>query len=204
MSLAYKLNATKRTEVGSAPSRRLRKEGKVPANVYGLGKDTRHFILESRELSSLLKADAHIIELNVENGEVINTLLKEVQQDYLADITLHVDLQEINMNEKVTANVDLVPVGIPVGISQGGILDQHMHQIEISCLPINMPKSVKVDVSKMELDSIMYIKDIQFPEGVEAAEDAEIVVFQVSETKAQQAESSTEEVAATEPTEENK
>lgn len=177
--LVGKLNVIERTKVGTSHSKRLRREGKVPAIVYGLHKEPKYFYLESKELDKVLSKDVNIITLKPSAGEEINALIKDVQYNYLAGHTTHIDFQEINMNEAIVAKVAIYAHGTPVGLSQGGVLDQYVHEIEVSCLPKELPEFITVNVSKMGLDDIIHLKDIILPDKVKAVGDENLTLFHV-------------------------
>lgn len=177
--LIGKLNIIERTKVGSSHSKRLRRDGKIPAVIYGLHKEPRYFYLEAKELDKVLSKDVNIIALKPSAGEDINALIKDVQYNYLAGHTTHVDFQEINMNEAIVAKVAVHAHGTPAGLAQGGVLDQYVHEIEVSCLPKDLPESIIVNVSKMGLGDILHLKDIILPDKVKAVGTDGLAVFHV-------------------------
>lgn len=194
--LVGKLNIIERAKVGSSHSKRLRREGKVPAVVYGLHKEPRYFYLEAKELDKVLSKDVNIIALKPSVGEEINALIKDVQYNYLAGHTTHVDFQEINMNEAIVAKVAIYAHGTPAGLTQGGVLDQYVHEIEVSCLPKDLPESITVNVSKMGMGDIIHLKDITLPDRVNAVGDEMLAVFHVGLPKVKVEATPTEEAAA--------
>ncbi len=196
--LIGKLNIMERTEVGSSHSKRLRREGKVPAVVYGLHKTPRYFYLESKELDKVLSKDVNIIALKHSAGEEINALIKDVQYNYLAGHTTHVDFQEINMNEAIVAKVAVHSHGTPIGLAQGGVLDQYIHEMEVSCFPKDLPEAITVNVGKMGLGDIIHIGEVALPDGVKAVGDEALPVFHMGLPKVKvevAAEASTEGAA---------
>jgi large subunit ribosomal protein L25 len=194
--LIGKLNIIERVKVGSSHSKRLRREGKVPAVVYGLHKEPRYFYLEAKEFDKVLSNDVHIIALKSSAGEEINALIKDVQYNYLAGHTTHVDFQEINMNEAIVAKVAVYVYGTPAGLTQGGVLDQYIHEIEVSCLPKDLPESITVNVSKMGLGDVIHLKDIILPDRVKAVGDDALAVFHVGLPKVKVETIPSEEAAA--------
>ena len=190
------LKIESRTDSGSGSSKRLRREGKIPTVVYGHNKEPKHYSVEEKEWRSVVKkGDAHIIKVVIDNAKTtVTALIKEVQYDFLNGRTLHIDLQEVNMNEKITASVAIHPVGKAIGLKVGGVLDQVIHEIEVICLPNDLPESIEVDVSELELNDALHIKEIVFPENVKTHEDPDQVVFHVVEPKVKQ-EAAVEETA---------
>lgn len=187
-----------RTEFGKCASRRARKAGMIPAIVYGKGIEARPYYVDAREWAILQHHDLGLISLN--DGEnKTSVLVKEVQRNYLKNLTVHIDFQEVKMNEEITT---VVPVhalpGDPVGLSQGGVLEQPTHEIEVTCLPGNLPEGIEVDISGIELEESLHVSDIKLPEGVKAVTEAATVVFHVLKPAAAEAE---EAAAAAEETE---
>ena len=175
----YVLNVMERTNSGSAVARKLRREGKVPAIVYGHGADPQRLIIDKKEWNILSKHDIQIIELNIVNGKTLNVLIKEVQYNYLTNTTMHIDFLEVKMDEIITASVPIHSHGTPVGLAQGGILDQLMHDIEVNCTPLTLPESIVAEVSELGLDSSILVGDLIFPDGVTPVPEADQSVFQV-------------------------
>jgi large subunit ribosomal protein L25 len=190
-----------RTETGSNASRRLRKSGKVPTIIYGHGKEPKQCVADVKDWRAIAKLDTQILKVLIDKSKKpVNVLIKDVQHDFLAGVTLHVDLQEINMNEEITASVPINAVGTAAGTSVGGVLDQVMYDLEVICLPGDLPEILEVDVTEIEINNSLYVKDITLPENVTSAVDLEQTVFHVAEPKVKQeaeegVEEATEEVA---------
>lgn len=179
MATISKLNVIERTVLGSGSSRRARKAGQVPAIVYGLHKAPRHFEMNAKELDKVLSKDVSIISLVSSNGQEINALIKDVQYNYLAAQTTHVDFIEINMNEEIVASVAVYPHGHAAGLVQGGVLDQYVHEIQVSSLPADLPVSITVNITDLALNASLYLKDIILPANVKAVGDMDQVIFHV-------------------------
>lgn len=186
------LNVLERTESGSAASRRARKSGRVPAVMYGHGEKPHHLLVDSKEWSILARTDAHIIELKFEDGKSLNALIKEVQREFLKTGVKHIDFLEVKMDEVIISTVAVHPDGTPAGISQGGILDQAMHEIEVSCKATDLPDSITIDVSALNLDDIMHVGELTLPAGVTATSDADLSVFHVIQAIMQEEETEEE------------
>lgn len=166
----YSFDATLRTtDFGSAGSRRLVRAGKVPAVVYGHKIAPTHIVIDSHlfEMSLSKLTESTLIKLNIDGVEQKEVLVKNFQEDLLYDVIKHVDFYEVNRNEKLRTAVPVVVVGNPVGCRQGGILDAILHEIEVECLPKDLPAELKVDVSALELNQHLSVSDIVVGEGVE-------------------------------------
>ncbi len=154
-----------REEAGSRPARRLRRNGRIPCVVYG-GAESR--LTVTADALELTRAVGHpsILTLKVGDDEK-KVLVQEAQWDYLKNQLLHVDFREIRMDQRIQTTVPLVSVGDPVGTSQGGILDQMLFEIEVECLPADLPEQIEMDVSHLDLDDQILITELTPPEGVE-------------------------------------
>ena len=191
MSKKYEINVKSRDAVGKCASRRARKSGMVPANIYMHGAACRPVLVDVNEWKPLANLDITLISLK-EGADVSMALVKEVQYDTLRNVFLHIDFQAVRMDEKIHASVPVHPAfGVEsIGITHGGILEQPLHTIEVSCLPTALPEAITIDLSGLEVDHSIHVKDLVMPEGVSAVSDPDAVVFHMIKP-------STAEVAAT-------
>ena len=191
MSKKYEINVKSRDAFGKCASRRARKSGMVPANIYMHGAVCRPVLVDVNEWKPLANLDITLISLK-EGADVSMALVKEVQYDTLRNVFLHIDFQAVRMDEKIHASVPVHPAfGVEsIGITHGGILEQPLHTIEVSCLPTALPEAITIDLSGLEVDHSIHVKDLVMPEGVSAVSDPDAVVFHMIKP-------STAEVAAT-------
>ncbi len=161
-----KIAAQVRTETGSRACGRLRRSGNVPCVVYTNGNEATLLKADSQTIEKAI-ASPHILALDIDNKEEKNVLLQEAQWDYLTNTLVHVDFKEIRMDEKLQTEVPLIAVGEPVGLSQGGLLDQQLFEVTVECFPADLPEKIEVDVSALEMGDHFQIGDLQAPENVE-------------------------------------
>lgn len=180
-----------RKEIGTSSSRRARRSGKIPCVIYGAAKEARQFFVEENKWKEIPVADVHLVELDSPEGK-INALIKDVQYDYLKGATLHIDFQEVRMDQMIEAEVPVHGIGTPIGLSQGGFLEQVLHTITIEALPANIPSAIEVDISGLELEKSIRVAELKMPEGVKAVTDENQTVFHILLPKAEE-----EEVAST-------
>ena len=174
------LSVVERTNLGSGASRKARREGRIPGVIYGHGMKSKSFLIPEGEWLKLAKhGNIHLVELKSENGDVLNAIVKEVQFDYLSNKTVHIDFLEVKMDQLITTSVDVIGHGTPVGIIQGGVLEQILHKIEVRCLPKDIPEIIDIEITGIELEKAICVKDIKLPEGVTAASNLDSVVFHV-------------------------
>ena len=172
MSGEFELAAEFREDVGKGASRRLRRQGKVPAVLYGGGKKPRAITLDHIKLLHLMENKAfHTSILTIQVGKVSQAaIVKDVQTHPAKRRIWHVDFQRILADEKIRMDVPLRFIGedVAVGVKQGGGVVSHlMTEVEISCLPKDLPEYLEVDVSNLELDEMIHLSEVPIPEGVE-------------------------------------
>jgi large subunit ribosomal protein L25 len=172
MSVSFELAAEKRSDIGKGASRRLRREqDKIPAIIYGAGKDAEPVSLTHNSVIKALENEAvysHILKLKVD-GKPQNVVLKSIHRHPSKPQILHIDFLRVSAKEKITmqAPVHLLGADVAPGVKQGGVVSQAMTVIEISCLPNDLPEFIEVDVSQLELDQILHLGDVAVPKGVE-------------------------------------
>ncbi|PID46710.1 MAG: 50S ribosomal protein L25/general stress protein Ctc [Proteobacteria bacterium] len=175
MANTYKLDATLRTDKGKGASRRLRRTGKIPAIVYGGEGEPVSISLAENQLVRNLQEEqfySSIINLNID-GNTEKVLLRDLQRHPARPVVLHADLQRISSNEKVKVVVQLhfVNEEACAGVKQsGGKVMKAMMDLEIYCLPKDIPEFVEVDVLDLNLGESVHISDLKLPEGVESVQ----------------------------------
>jgi len=178
------LKAIVREGMGSAESRRLRKNGNIPAVVYGLGMDPLSVALNALEFKNALKTEAGTnVIINLEVGsDNYTALAREIQKHPYRDEYLHIDLIQIDLTQTVEADVQIEFVGIPVGVKEeGGLVQTINSSISISALPTNIPTSIELDISALNVGDNLTATDVNLPEGVElASEDDESLLVTIT------------------------
>ena len=156
------INGTPRTELGKKATRALRKAGNIPCNLYG-GKETLNFFAPETSFKRLIYTpEFRIAEINVD-GKSVKAIVKDLQFGPVMDDLLHIDFQELVENVPVKVSVQLKLTGTPKGLVLGGKLEQPFKRLNIMALPKDLPSSIEVDVTEMDLGSIKRIKDLQIP-----------------------------------------
>lgn len=156
------INATPRTELGKKATRALRKAGNIPCNLYG-GKETLNFFAPVAEFRKLIfTPDFRLAEINL-NGKAYKAIVKDSQFAPVNDELLHLDFQELVDDVKVKVYVPIRLNGTPKGIILGGKLEQAFRKLHILALPKDLPTSIEIDVTDMDLGAVKRIKDIVIP-----------------------------------------
>ena len=179
------LNAELRTECGKSAVRKLRREGLIPAILYGHKKEAIPLSLHSLLLNKIMTDEAiesTLIDLTIKAGkkeEKRTVVLKEIQVHPAKRNYLHVDFYEVDMSEKIVVPIPIHLVGKTKGVEAGGILQQIKREVEVKCLPSNIPGRFEIDVSNLEIGGSIHLGDIMLDEGVDILEDLSLVVATV-------------------------
>jgi len=171
MSTGFELTAVSRTDLGKGATRRLRKENKVPAVVYGAGSEPVSITLGHNELLHSTENEAffsHILSLKID-GKKENVVIKDLQRHPSKAILMHADFLRINLNEKLKVHVPIHFIGEDVapGVKQGGVVTHDMVDVEVECLPKNLPEFIEVDISELELGESIHLSNLTAPKGTE-------------------------------------
>lgn len=172
MSTTIQLNAELREAKGTGASRRLRQTGKVPAVMYGAGGDPVNLTLDHDEIFHNLESEAfHTAILEVKaGGEAQQAILRDVQMHPFKPRILHVDLQRVSATEKLHMKVPLHFIGentCPGVKTQGGLVSHLMTEVDVTCLPSQLPEYIEADVSHLNLNESLHLSELKLPEGVE-------------------------------------
>ncbi len=191
------LSARLRTaDFGSAGSRRLLRNGEVPAVVYGKS-EPLHVIVNAHEFEMKKSgfSESTLITLSVEGDGDHMVFVKTYQEDLLRRCVHHIDFFEITAGHAVRTHVRVELDGTPVGCKVGGVLDQVIHELEIECLPKDLPEVIKADVSALDINEALRIDQLSIPAGIKVLEDPEATVASVKMVK-EEAPAETDEAAA--------
>ncbi len=174
MSAEFVLNAELRADMGKGASRRLRHAGKVPAIIYGSGKEPTPITLEHNELAHQIENEAffsHILSVKLE-GKDESAIVKDLQRHPSRPIIMHMDLQRISATETIRVNVPIhfINEEQSPGVREGGLISHSISEVEVQCLPANLPEYIEADLGELDLNSIYHLTDLKLPEGVEIVE----------------------------------
>jgi large subunit ribosomal protein L25 len=176
-----KLEAAARTDLGSRPSGRIRREGLVPAVVYGLGGDSVTISVPARELSHILSGESGantLINLQVDGDEYL-TLARQIQRHPTRGDLVHVDFVRIRRDVAVSAEVPLHLTGEPVGVRDGGLLEQLLFTLTVEAKPADIPTGVEADVSELNIGDQLRVAELPIPSGVSLQHEEDELVAQV-------------------------
>ncbi len=175
MSVDFTVEAQARSDMGKGASRRLRHQGLVPGIVYGASKDPQSIALDHNKVIQHIEHEAffsHILELSID-GKTEKVVLKDMQRHPARRQVLHMDFLRVSDKDAIRMHVPLHFIGEDVapGVKQGGGVVSHLAtDVEVSCLPSDLPEYIEVDVSNLELGNSLHLSDLQLPKGVELVE----------------------------------
>ncbi|KPJ59287.1 MAG: hypothetical protein AMJ42_02110 [Deltaproteobacteria bacterium DG_8] len=185
MAEKLKLTATVRKEIGKGVARRLRKKGMLPAVIYGHNTPSTPLAIDSKHLQKVIgggKSEHRLLGLSIEgNGEPTEktVMIKELQIDPVKRHYLHVDFFEVAMDEEITIPIPIKLIGEAEGVELGGVLQQVRRELEIKCLPSQIPDSLEIDVSSLRIGDSIHLKDVQLPPGIKVLEDTDLTIATV-------------------------
>jgi len=206
MSIVVK--SEKREGLGSNAARRLRAQGFVPAVLYGESLETTALVLSKKDIVQILRLESGentIFQVAVD-GETTDVMIKELQIDPASDELLHVDLIRISMDKPIRVTVPIVHRGEPVGVkTEGGFVDFVTREVEVECLPRDIPESIGIDISELHINQSYKVQAMAVPAGVKIITDPNTVLVLISmphkEEEVFPGEKPEGEVAAEEPKE---
>ena len=179
------LTAQVRKTLGKGAARSLRRQSLVPAVLYGRDVESTLLSVSPTDLeraTSTASAENILIDLTITDGESMRNqraMIREIQVDPVNRNILHVDFLGISMDRQITVEVPINLVGDPVGVSAGGMLQQVLRSVEISCLPDRIPDTLELDVSSLAMGHSLHVSDLQAPEGVELLSDQRLTIATV-------------------------
>lgn len=181
------LEVEAREEVGRGKVKDLRDKGFIPAVVYAGGKESLPIKVSHRELLRLIhqhRIEGVVINLKVKDDKKYKSrpcLIKEIQYEPVHQDIMHVDFNEISLTKVIKVNVPVVAKGESIGVKQeGGSLEHILWEVEVECLPTEIPKEIGVDVSQLKLGDSIHIKDITFPSNIKVLNDPSAIVLSVT------------------------
>ncbi len=186
---------------GKGEARKLRRQGYIPAVIYGGDLGNKPLAVVAKSIIKHLKgevSEAKIWKLNIEGVGEKDVIIKDVQKHPVTGEVLHVDFYEITYGQLVSLAVPVKLVGEPVGVKRGGTLQLLMDEIEIECLPRNIIEELEIDVSSLDIGDTLFVRDIQVPEGIKITEDPDQPVVTIVEEAEEEAPAEEEEEIGTE------
>ncbi len=163
---------------GSRVARRLRKQGRIPAIIYGHKQANVPISLTRESVWEMIKKSTHLAELSF-GGTSETVIVRDVQWDHLGKEIIHLDFARVSADESIETTVRIEVRGIAAGIAEGGLLETLVHELEVTCRANAIPDSIRVDVSHLGINQEIHVKDLTLPEGVKVDADPELLLIHV-------------------------
>ena len=154
-----RIAATARSVQGSSACRRLRREGFVPGNLYGHEQDPEMIAFDAESIRHFIESGTKVADIDVD-GRTEKVLLRDVQWNTFSTEVLHCDFLRVNPNERIETDVPLILRGTAPGSLAGGIVEQPLHSLHIDCLAVEMPDSIDVRITALQIDESLCVKDL--------------------------------------------
>ncbi|WP_028973954.1 50S ribosomal protein L25 [Spirochaeta cellobiosiphila] len=174
-TLAYEI----REELTKGAARRLRAAGQIPAVVYGVGTPSS-IAVNAKEFDKNFATISESTIITLQGKEEKTVLVKDYQEDVLKGVITHLDFYEIQKGKKLNTHVSIHVTGNPVGVREGGLLDHALHEIEIECLPKDLPEQISINIEGLNIGDAVHVSDIAIPEGVKILTNSDSVVASIT------------------------
>jgi large subunit ribosomal protein L25 len=204
--MEQKLVAEKRDGSGKGVARKLRAAGRVPAVLYGHGMDPVSLSVDSRELFHLFhtRAGTNVLVGLVVDGNEHLAMPREIQRDHIKGRFVHVDFLVVRRDEKIHVSVPIRVVGESVGVKAGGVVEHHLWELQVECLPADVPEAIEADISDLDIGSGLRVSDLKAPSGATILTDPDesVVAVQQPQMAVEEEEEAAEAVEGEEEAEE--
>jgi large subunit ribosomal protein L25 len=175
MAKTVSLEAQIRDETGSKAAAAVRKQGRIPAVVYGHQQQPVAISLDAHDFVEGLHHGIRLVDVTID-GKIEKAIVKELQYDHLGRDVIHADLMRVDVTEQIEVTVPVEFKGVPKGAQEGGVLTAHIDRIEVQCLAVNIPESIMVSVKELDVGESIHAGEIQLPEGVTLVTAPEVLV----------------------------
>lgn len=180
------MQAEKRESVGTRACRRMRGLGIVPANLYGHGLPNVNLRIWEKEFLRFFQEGHRMLTLEFDGGREVG-LVKEVQYDPVTDRVLHVDFSRVSLQDVIEVAVPIVTRGVARGVQSGGVLDHVLRDVTVRGKASDIPENVTLSIGDLEINAVLRVKDLPFPEGCQVLADPEAVVLHIRPPAAEEA-----------------
>ncbi len=196
MAKTQTLKAETRKRTGSGVLKQMRREGQLPSVVYGKGSENLNIKVSTKALTDMLahsSSTSILIDLEIDGGDAQTAFLQSTQRNSLTGDLVHADFLAVTKGMKISATIPVELHGEPVGVKAGGIIEQLIRDLEISCSPKDLPERVEASIEHLEVGDSLTIGDLDIPEGVDVALAPDVLVAIVNESRVTKSESGEEE-----------
>ena len=159
------LKVQKREGTGKYVAFNLRKQGLIPAVLYGKGAENVNLIVSEKELQEIVKSGERLIDLDID-GKAQKAIFKAAQHENIGDKLIHADFRIVDENTLLHIDVEVALTGTAAGEEVGGVVEQDLHKVQVACKPANLPEIIEVDISSLLVGKVLYVRDLPAIEGV--------------------------------------
>jgi large subunit ribosomal protein L25 len=176
-----KLEAERRDDHGKGVARKLRAAGRVPAVFYGHDQETIPLSIDAREMFHVLHTSggSNVLLDLIVDGKTHLAMPREVQRDHIHNTLIHVDFLAVSRSEKIAVDVPVVEVGASIGVHEGGVVEHHLRDLHVECLPQDVPEHIEVDITPLAIGDMIHVRDVIAPTGVTILTNADDAVLSV-------------------------
>jgi large subunit ribosomal protein L25 len=193
-----KVVAEKRSKLGTAENRRLRRRGRVPANIYGHGETAQCVALPADTFQPIVQSGHRLVDIELD-GSTQKTMIREVQWNTFGTAIQHIDLLRISADETIDVEIPLELYGTAPGVATGGVIEHLLRSLDVVCRVADIKDSIRVNISHLQLNQAIHVGDIELPSEWTVTNPKEAVIVQVTEAKEVVAEAAPEMALPTEP-----
>lgn len=192
------IKAEPRLRTGSGRLNQMRREGWLPSVIYGRGVENKNLKVDAKTFKEVIahsSSDNIVVNLEIAGEGSKLAFLQSIQHDPITGVALHADFLAIDQNTAITAHVPIHLNGESAGAKAGGVIEQYVHVLEIHCLPADLPESIEVDITALNVGDSLHIGDLKLPKGVTATHGTDVVVIHIGKPRVDDAAEATAEAA---------
>jgi large subunit ribosomal protein L25 len=202
MATKTSIQAAPRARTGSGRLNQMRREGWLPSVVYGRGTENKNLKINAKSFAEVMahsSSENIVVNLEIDGEGTRLAFLQAVQHDPITGHMLHADFLAIDSKTEITAHIPAHLHGEAPGVKAGGVIEQYVHAIEITCLPDDLPETIHIDISNLQLGDSLHLGDITYPSGVRPTHAAEVVIVHIGRAGAGVVETPAAEPEAAKP-----
>jgi large subunit ribosomal protein L25 len=176
------LKAAPRARTGSGRLNQMRREGWLPSVMYGRGAENKNLKVDAKTFDELIARSSSeniIVNLEIEGEGTRLAFLQAIQHHPLTGSTVHADFLAIDSKTEITAHIPAHLIGEAPGMKAGGVIEQYVHALEIICLPDDLPETIHVDISSLQLGDSLHVGEVTYPKGVRPTHSADVVIVHI-------------------------
>jgi large subunit ribosomal protein L25 len=188
MAKTQTLKAETRKRTGSGVLKQMRREGYTPSVIYGKGTENTNIKVETKTLTDMLAhsaSDSILVDLEIDGGEPQSAFLQATQHNPLTGVLVHADFLAVSKGMKITATIPVEVHGEPVGVKSGGVVEQLIRDLEITCAPKDLPEIITGNIEHLGIGDSISVGDLDLPDGIETSHDHDVLVLIVNEARLQ-------------------